>query len=163
MRLEYLHSHLNKKEIEDLITANSYGFLDTTLDIDVSTGAVFEPLGVQTHVFDPKTWELVGHYQLAAEDDEQVPQLVQRYSAPIGIMGLLCSDMKVQCKEHIEAMIRNPLYTAQVTTGHRTKIPRTILETARKYNAVKDVRNPVSYFVAPSTNLNHSRPLFMMH
>lgn len=132
-REEYLHSHFEKRKVEDLVTANSNGFIDLVIDISVSAGAVFEPMRIQTHVFEPKTWELIGHYQLVANKGE-APQLVERYSAPLGIMGLFRSEMKVQCRKYIEDMISNPEYAGQATAGHRTAIPRKILEIARKFD-----------------------------
>lgn len=110
------------------------------IDISVSAGAIFEPMRIQTHVFEPKTWELISHYQLIAREGE-TPQLVERYSAPVGIMDLFRSEMKIQCRKHIEDMISNPEYAGQVTAGHKTTIPCKILETARNYDkATKEVR-----------------------
>lgn len=142
-----MHRHFEKKQIEDLITINSNGFTDMVIDISISAGAVFEPMTIQTHVFEPKTWELIGHYQLVAKEGER-PQLLERYSVPLGVMGLDRSEMKVQCRKQIEEMIANPEYAGQVTAGHKTAIPRKILEIAKNYNkATREVDNPTQTLI----------------
>lgn len=136
---EYLHRHFEKKKMEDLVTANSNGFTKTVIDIAVSTGVVFEPLRIQTSVFEPKTWELISHYHLVSRQGE-VAQLVERYSAPVGVVSIFGLELKAQCKRHIEGMVSNPHYARQVTAGHKTGIPAKILEIARNYDvATKEV------------------------
>ena len=143
------------------MTANSNGFTKTIIDIAVSTGAVFEPLRIQTRVFEPKTWELIGHHHLVSREGG-VAQLVERYSAPVGVVSLFGLELKVQCKKHIEEMISNPEYAGQVTAGHKTDIPAQILEIARNYDvSTKEVILPL--FLVSSANFMDRLPSFTKH
>ena len=114
------------------------------MKIEVSTGPCFDPMKIHVHVFQPSTWDITGQYQLASDDDDHVPRLVERYSAPVGILGLIRDDVKSQCREYIESMLKNPNYTEQATAGHPTAIPRRILDIARQYDAAKKV-GPARY------------------
>jgi len=131
---EFLHAHLNKRDVENLIAKHITGFTDTYLEVEVSTGEVFSPMVLPVNVFKPKTLGLLKHTRLARADPvdkEQDLQAVEMYSAPVGILS--------NCKKHIEDMIKNPQYVAQVTAGDRTPLPRGILEIVFKYSSSTNV------------------------
>ena len=135
---EFLHAHFKKKQIEDLISEHTSGFNNTVLVVEVSTGELFKPMTLTANIFKPKTRELLRHASLVSQPGQD-SQLVERYSAPVGILGLSQSEMKKLCTEHINEMIANPGYAAQATAGDDTQLPYEILEIVRKYCAKKDV------------------------
>jgi hypothetical protein len=138
-----MHSHLRKNEIEDLISEHTNGFLDTVILVEVSTGSVFKPMKLRTNLFEAKTGELLQQASLTSAEPDQALQLVQRLSAPVGILGLSLSDMKKKCEKHIEEMIKNPQYAEQATAGDMSQLPKQILEIVCEYSAAKkDVRHP---------------------
>jgi hypothetical protein len=139
---EFLHAHLNKRDVENLIAKHITGFTDTYLEVEVSTGEVFSPMVLPVNVFKPKTLGLLKHTRLARADPvdkEQDLQAVEMYSAPVGILFLELQEMRSNCKKHIEDMIKNPQYVAQVTAGDRTPLPRGILEIVFKYSSSTNV------------------------
>jgi len=138
-----MHSHLRKNEIEDLISEHTDYFLDTALVVEISTGSVFKSMRVNTNLFKPKTSELLQQSSLTPAQPDQASQLVQQYSAPVGILGLSLSEMKKQCNSHIEEMIKNPQYAAQATAGDMSQLPKQILEIVCEYSAA---RKDVSHF-----------------
>ncbi|KUJ15459.1 uncharacterized protein LY89DRAFT_783598 [Mollisia scopiformis] len=135
---DYLHAHFKKKKIEDLISEHTSGFSNTVLVVDVSTGGLFKAMTLTANVFKPKTRELLRHASLVSQPGQD-SQLVERYSAPVGILGLSPPEMKKLCTEHIDEMIANPSYAAQATAGDDTKLPCEILEIVRKYCSKKDI------------------------
>ncbi|CZR58090.1 uncharacterized protein PAC_07980 [Phialocephala subalpina] len=135
---EYLHLHFKKKKIEDLISEHTSGFSNTVLVVDVSTGGLFKPLTLSVNIFKPKDRELLRHASLVSQPGQD-SQLVERYSAPVGILGMSQSEMKKLCTEHIDEMIANPRYAAQATVGDDTQLPCEILEIVRKYCSKKDL------------------------
>jgi hypothetical protein len=141
--LEFMHEHLRKSKIEDLITEHTKGFLDTVIVVEVSTGAVFRPMKIDTNIFKPRTTELLQQASLTPPEADQASQLVRMRSIPVGILGLSVSDMKKKCERHIEHMIAEPKYAEQATSGDPSLLPQQILEIVCEYVAAKkDVRIP---------------------
>jgi len=100
-----------------------------TLDVELSTGSVFKPMQVAAHVFRPKNTELLRLHHVANS------RLICQDSAPLGLMAISTSALKRLCSEHIEEMIDNPRYAAQVTVGNTTDIPYLMLEAIITYNS----------------------------
>ena len=136
---DYLHAHLKKNAIESFISENLNGFSNIQLDVDVSTGAVFKPLILQANVFQAKTWELLRQMRLADETGDHNSQLMQRYSPPVGLLGLSVPDLRKKCEKHIGEMVKNPAYAGQTTAGDTTRLPEMILEIVRDYCDAKEV------------------------
>jgi len=134
---DFMHAHLRKNKIEDLISEHTTGFLDTVLVVEVSTGSVFKPMRVRTNAFLPKTGDLLRQSSLTPAEADQASQLVQRPSAPIGILGLSLAEMRKKCKNHIEDMISNTQYAAQATAGDMSQLPKQVLEIVCEYSAAK--------------------------
>lgn len=103
-----MHCHLKKSQIEKLISAHTMGFLDTSFIVKISTGSVFRPMKLQTNVFKPKTGDLIQEASLTPATEEPASQFVSHCSAPLGILGISLSDMKLKCNMHIDEMISNP-------------------------------------------------------
>ena len=137
---DYLHTHLKKNAIEKFISDNLDGFSNIQLDVEVSTGAVFKPLKLHVNIFQSKTWELLRQMRLADETGDQNAQLMQRYSPPVGLLGLSVSDLRKKCERHIGEMVKNPEYAGQTTAGDPTRLPEMILEIVRDYCDAKEVR-----------------------
>ncbi len=135
---EFLHSHFKKHIIEDLISEHTFCFTDTVLDVEVSTGQVFKPMRLQVHVFTPKTLELLHHARLTTGTGSQQLILETPASAPVGIMALESDDMRKTCNKHVEDMIKNKKYAAQVAAGDSTRIPRSILEVILQFCSTKE-------------------------
>jgi hypothetical protein len=128
---EYLHSHFEFGEVKNFINELSSGFSDTTLEIQIATGGSFQPMILDANLFRPKTW-------ITTIDWQKSPP-TQQYCAPIGLSGTAASQLGIICRKHIEAMVENPAYAAQVTAGDSTQIPREILCVAQRYSTAKDV------------------------
>jgi hypothetical protein len=108
---------------------------------------------LQTHFLEPRHgWEseLLKQHHLTVETEEKKSQFLCRYSAPVGLMSLSTSDVKKTLREHVDAMVSNPQYSAQTTAGDSTNIPLLILEIVRQYCSSTDVSLP-SY--SPSSAL----------
>ncbi|PVH78181.1 hypothetical protein DL98DRAFT_516856 [Cadophora sp. DSE1049] len=131
----YLHSHLKKSKIEDLISKYTNGFRNTTIDVEVSTGAAFNrhPLRLHTNEFRPKTDELLLQSRLTTGIDNQNSELVERDSVPIGILGLSEPEVKKLCRRHIEDMIASPQYAGQVSAVNSSPIAFQLLQAMQKY------------------------------
>ena len=140
--LDFSHAHLRKSRVEDLVSKNTEGFLDTVLKVEVSTGEVFTPLKLRTNRFVPKTEELLQQSSLTPAEPNQSSQLVRRFSAPIGILGLSLGDMRRKCSKHVDEMIANPQYAAQVTAIDQTQLPKEILEIVYEFATKKNVSFP---------------------
>ena len=138
-RIGYLHEHLNKRRIEELVTEHASGWLDLSIKVDISTGQIFQPMRLDTTVFTPKTVELTSQTRLTTVEEGQESQIVMQYSAPIGMMGLFLPQLKLKCEDHVEKMVRNPEYSGQCTAGDKTQLPRELLEVVGKYCEKKDV------------------------
>jgi hypothetical protein len=78
-------------------------------------------------------------------------QLIQKYSAPVGILCLIPSDLKKICKTHINQMIENGKYVSQTTAADVTQLPAEILYIIQKYCASKDVRPETQRFCSMLT------------
>jgi hypothetical protein len=149
-----MHGHLRKSKIEDLISEHTTRFLDTVLTVEVSTGSVFKPMRVRTNAFLPKTGDLLRQFSLTPAEADQASQLVQRPSAPVGILGLSLTDLKKKCNNHIEDMISNTQYAAQATAGDMSQLPRQILEIVCEYSAAKkDVSLPSNPIISLLTKV----------
>jgi hypothetical protein len=156
---DFMHAHLRKDKIEDLMSEHTTGFLDTVLILEVSTGSVFKPMRVHTNAFLPNGGDLLRQSSLTPAEADQASQLVQRPSAPVGILGLSLTDMRKKCKNHIEDMISNHQYAEQTTAGDMSQLPRQILEIVCKYSAAnKDVSFRSNPVVSLLTNLPGSAP-----
>jgi hypothetical protein len=143
MATEFMHAHLRKSKIEDLITEHTTGFLDTVIVVEVSTGVVFRPMRLQTNTFAAIGTELLEQSSLTPPKADQAAQLVRMASVPVGILGLSVSEMKKKCDKHIEDMISNAEYAEQATSGDVSGLPNQILEIVCKYVAAKkDVSVP---------------------
>lgn len=131
----YLHAHLKKSKIEDLISDYTNGFRNNTIDVELSTGAAFNrhPLKLHTNEFRPKTDELLRQSRLTTGIDNQNSELVERDSVPIGILGLSEPDMKKLLKRHIEDMIASPQYAGQVSAVNSSPIVFKLLQAMQKY------------------------------
>jgi len=141
--LEYLHAHLRKSKIEDLISEHTTGFLDTVITVEVSTGAAFKPMKLHTNTFAPSGDELTWQSSLTPPQPEQAAQLVRRPSVPVGILALSPTDMRRKCNKHVEDMISSPQYPEQATAGDASGLPKQILEIVCEYVAAnKDVSVP---------------------
>jgi hypothetical protein len=86
MAIEFMHGHLRKSKIEDMISEHISRFLDTVLTVEVSTGSVFKRMKLHTNTFVPKTGDLLQQSSLTPAEADQASQLVQRPSAPVGIL-----------------------------------------------------------------------------
>jgi hypothetical protein len=137
---DFLHAHLKKNAIEKFISENLAGFSNIQLEVEVSTGAVFKPMKLHANIFQSKTWKLLRQMRLADETGDQMAQLMQRYSPPVGLLGLSVSDLRKKCEKHIGEMIKNPEYAVQTTAGDPTRLPEMILEIVRDYCDAKEVR-----------------------
>lgn len=138
---EFMHAHLRKSKIEDLVSDHTAGFLDTIITVEVSAGEVFRPMRLNTNTFTPSTAELLQQNYLLPVESHQTLQQVQMRSVPIGIMCLSPSDIKRKCKNYIEEMISNPQYADQATAGDMSQLPKQILKIVCAYaTAQKDVR-----------------------
>ncbi|KAH7409147.1 hypothetical protein BKA64DRAFT_704932 [Cadophora sp. MPI-SDFR-AT-0126] len=131
----YMHSHLKKSKIEDLISRYTNGFRNTTVDVEVSTGAAFNehPLRLHTNEFRPKTDELLLQSRLTTGIDNQNSELVERDSVPIGILGLSEPELKKLCRRHIEDMIASPQYAGQVSAVNSSPIAFQLLQAMQTY------------------------------
>jgi hypothetical protein len=136
----YLHAHLRKSAIEEFISKNLEGFSNIQLDVEVSTGSVFKPMKLHANIFHSKTWELLRQMRLTDETGDQNAQLMQRYSPPVGLLGLSVPDLRKKFEKHIVEMVKNPAYARQTTAGDATRLPETILEIVRDYCDAKEVR-----------------------
>lgn len=138
---EFMHAHLRKSKIEDLVSDHTAGFLDTIITVEVSAGEVFRPMRLNTNTFTPSTAELLQQNYLLPVESHQTSQQVQMRSVPIGIMCLSPPDIKRKCKNYIEEMISNPQYTDQATAGDMSQLPKQILKIVCAYaTAQRDVR-----------------------
>jgi hypothetical protein len=138
---EFMHAHLRKSKIEDLVSDHTAGFLDTIITVEVSAGEVFRPMRLNTNTFAPSTAELLQQNYLLPAEMPLTSQLVRVRSVPIGIMCLSPSDIKRKCKNYIEEMISNPQYADQATAGDMSQLPKQILRIVCAYAAAqKDVR-----------------------
>jgi len=138
---EFMHAHLRKSKIEDLVSDNTAGYLDTIITVEVSAGEVFRPMRLNTNTFAPSTAELLQQNYLLPAERPLTSQLVRVRSVPIGIMCLSPSDIKRKCKNYIEEMISNPQYADQATAGDMSQLPKQILRIVCAYAAAqKDVR-----------------------
>lgn len=137
---EFMHAHLRKSKIEDLVSDHTAGFLDTIITVEVSAGEVFRPMRLNTNTFTPSTTELLQQNYLLPVESHQTSQQVQMRSVPIGIMCLSPSEIKRKCKNYIEEMISNPQYADQATAGDMSQLPKQILKIVCAYaTAQKDV------------------------
>lgn len=85
------------------------------------------------HVFSPKTYLLHYQHRLATSHEQQDKWPINQTSAPIGLMGVSSTDLKEICRDHIEEMVDNPEYAAQVTASDTNQTPYAILEAAQQY------------------------------
>ncbi|KAK0110729.1 hypothetical protein ONS96_002328 [Cadophora gregata f. sp. sojae] len=131
----YLHKHLKKHKVEELISEHTNGFRDTAIDVEVSTGAAFnkKPLVLHTNVFRPKTDELLLQSRLTTGIDNQNSVLLEQDSVPIGILGLSEQEVKKLCKRYIDDMIASPQYAGQVSAVNSSPIAFELLEAMQKY------------------------------
>lgn len=131
----YLHAHLKKSKIEDLISEYTNGFRNNAIDVELSTGAAFNkrPLKLHTNEFRPKTNELLRQSRLTTGIDNQKSELVERDSVPLGILGLSEPEMKKLLKRHIEDMIASKRYAAQVSAVNSSPIVFKLLQAMHEY------------------------------
>jgi hypothetical protein len=131
----YLHAHLKKRKIEDLISEHTNGFRNTTIDVEVSTGAAFNknPLKLRTNVFRPKTDELLFQSHLTTGGDNQNSELVEKDSVPIGILGLYEPEVKKLLRRHIDDMIASSQYAGQVSAVNSSPIAFQLLQAMQNY------------------------------
>lgn len=127
----------------DLFNDHTYGWTNTSLEIEVSTGSRFPPMKLPAYVFRPKSWDLLQVHQYGFESSAGRSQPVCRFSAPIGLMALSPSaPLRLECKEHIEKMMRAPGYVLESTAAQATHIPFLILNAIHKYSSAGTVRTP---------------------
>ncbi|KAL3428254.1 fungal Zn binuclear cluster domain containing protein [Phlyctema vagabunda] len=136
---DFLNSHYKRTQIENLVTEHTSGFLDVVIDVHISTGESFRPMTVRANLFQPLGAKLLFHDYLRTENDDVETQMIRRYSAPIGLLGVDTAALKKTCLCHIEEMVANPLYAAQATAGDATQVPKKILETVQRYSNAKDL------------------------
>jgi hypothetical protein len=161
---EFMHAHLRKSKIEDLISMNTTGFLDAVIVVEVSTGSVFKPMRLHTNTFEAIGNELLEQSILTPPEADQAAQLVRMPSAPVGILGLSVSEMKKKCNKHVEDMISNTKYAEQATSGDVSGLPSQILEIVGEYVAAKkDVSNPFQSSVLRSSNDGRRSPSSKTH
>jgi hypothetical protein len=122
-----------------LVNDHTSGFTDIAFEIAVNTGAGFQPMKLFANLFRPLDCELLQIHQISIEADEEKPQLVTRYSAPVGLMALSTAALKKQCMEYIESMIADAGYALQITAGDETRVPCFLLTAIWKYCRVSDV------------------------
>ncbi|RDL41411.1 uncharacterized protein BP5553_01390 [Venustampulla echinocandica] len=132
---EYLHAHLKKRKIEDLVTENTNGFTDTVLEIEIGVGACFTPMRLLVNVFRPTSRELLTQHRLVVDGEVSDSPLVLQESVAVGLLGVSPSDMSIKCEYHIIEMIESCWYAAQVTAGDTSRIPYVILDIAQQYYA----------------------------
>jgi hypothetical protein len=119
---------MRKSKIEDLISEHTTRFLDTTINVEVSTGSIFRPMILKTSFFEPSTDHLLHQSILTAAEIDHSPRWTRLSSAPIGILQLSLSEVKKMCKQHIEDMVSNSKYvnlldlTARLSFGGLTFI-----------------------------------------
>ncbi|KAG9235680.1 hypothetical protein BJ875DRAFT_264020 [Amylocarpus encephaloides] len=131
---DYLHSHLKKRKIEDLVSEHTSGWTDTLLEVDVRAGARFVPMRLIVNMFRPETIEILYQDRLATTTEPHARRgLIQQSSAPIGLLGLSTTKLRDKCREHIVEMIKSLHYAPQVTAGEESRISYTILEAAQRY------------------------------
>lgn len=127
-----LFSHLQQSKVELLVRENVKAFT-YPIEVGLSTGIVFEPMKLFANRFDtedPNTNELLQQSYLTAG---MPSQLISTHCAPVGLVSVSTSHMKKKCNHHVEAMILNPHYSAQVTSGETTKLPFECLEIVLNY------------------------------
>ncbi|MCJ1359532.1 MAG: hypothetical protein MMC33_009534 [Icmadophila ericetorum] len=154
---EFMHAHLRKDKMEDLILEHTSGFLETELTLEVSTGLVFIPMRIHTNTFLPNGHDLLQQSSLTPAEADEDSQLVQRHSVPIGILGLSLTEMRKKCNNHIFDMISNTQYAAQATAGDISQLPKQILEIVCEYSAAKhDASFPPNLVILLLTNIQGS-------
>ena len=103
-----MHAHLRKRKIEDLISEHTTGFLDRTLTVEVTVGDIFKPMRLSTNYFVPTDKDFLQQLSLPSAAGHRSSQFVRLPSAPIGILELSISEMKIKCNDYIENMISSP-------------------------------------------------------
>jgi hypothetical protein len=108
-------------------------FVDRTIEAEVSTGQCFHPMKVLVNYFQPKGSDLLSVHHITAVTELSSPQLVRHDSAPVGMMALSTSEMKIVCRDHIEKMVQKGEYALETTSGDPTQIPFLVLEVVTNY------------------------------
>ncbi|KAL2068770.1 hypothetical protein VTL71DRAFT_15108 [Oculimacula yallundae] len=137
---EFLHYHLDKHVIENLVSTHTRGFLDGVITVEVSTGAAFSPMILRANVFQQRTEELLRQARLITGKSNNIDlALVECDSLPIGILGLSQSETKKICSNHIDAMLASPGYAEQVSAGDQTPFVRQLLKVMQKYAKTESI------------------------
>ncbi len=135
-----LVSHLNAREVKELITEHVGEFTDMTLDVHVTCGASFGSLELSVNVFRPRTHELLYYHHLPTQQDVPTSDVIIRDSAPVGLLGVDFRDLKKTCRAYIESMVKTTDYPAQVCAGLESNICLRVLEIIHRYSHEEEVR-----------------------
>jgi hypothetical protein len=103
------------------------------LDVEVVSGNVFAPMVVTVNIFISKTEEPFLHHHLTTPPNGSIPNLVQSYSPPVGIVGIDNKFLTQVCQSHIVSMVLNPWYPEQVTAGDSKPIRFNVLKVIQEY------------------------------
>jgi len=130
-------SHLSKSAVEKVVRVHADGFSTTNITVEVSTGAAFKPMKLNTNIFIPKTLDI--STSLVADVATDFYQFRRNRGVLIGVLGLSTSDMGKLCAEHIESMIANPLYSQQTAAGVAIPVVYKILDACQRYFSTSPV------------------------
>jgi hypothetical protein len=131
--IDFLTSHLEKTEVENLITSHSNGFRNERYKVHVTTGNVFTPMQLIVHLFNPKGFYFCEQQHLPTGETSYPLELVCRYSAPVGLMGIDSGQLENRCMKYIESMVNSPIYVDHVTQGDKSQLRQDILRAIFKY------------------------------
>ncbi|CZS89813.1 uncharacterized protein RAG0_01067 [Rhynchosporium agropyri] len=150
----FLHCHLNKRVVQDLVSTHTSGFLDGIITVEISTRAAFDLMVLHANVFQRGTRELLRQSRLMAGTESNVnSNLVVLDSLPIGILGLSQSETRKICSDHIDAMITALSYAEHVCAGDHTSLAFQLLKIMQKYAKTVSSRTIIHPDHIPSSRL----------
>ncbi|KAG4429102.1 hypothetical protein IFR05_015416 [Cadophora sp. M221] len=130
----FLHSHLDQRKIEALVSKHTNGFRSITIVVEVSAGVVFKPMKLHANIFRRKTNKLLKQSRLmVGAHSNQNSELEVRDSLPIGIMGILPSRLNNKCSKYTDEMIASSDYAGQVSAGDQSRLAFRLLVAMQKY------------------------------
>jgi hypothetical protein len=126
---------LRKSRIEDTITNNTSGFLDTTFCIEVTLDGVFS-MSYLVNTFKPLTPTLLQSYRRGQDGSLQ-----DIWSAPIGIMGLSLSDVKRKIQRYLYKVLEGSATKASLSAEPGEEFPAKVLNILLRFgqNASDDL------------------------
>ncbi len=125
--------------MQKLISENIDAFTDVTMEVSLSCGPTFHPITLTVNEFLPKTDILLYHHHLITVFQPPRHTLVLCHSAPVGLLGVESFELKKECITHINIMISNQKYVAQVTAGESSTVCRDILQSLHNYFSLQKV------------------------